>query len=727
MTLILLQLALLLVTAWGWGFWLSKIRKPAPSSGWKGQDWFFFGLGGFAACILVLHALVYCNLPLKWSAWIALLVAAAGVLGSLLTRPPRPGRWHRYRRRDATAASVVFATIFALQGASLFHAGPENYYGNAHADQFNYVALAEFLVEKPFRTSLGDVGLQPWLAKPVALKSTRLGQSVANGYLGVVSRSDAKGAYGTLSIFMVAVAALSVFILARALFIPRVLATIIGLWWGVLPAITKMHLDGFFSQTCVLCIFPAMAALFFVRRGRIEQASLVLLTLYLGYLLCTYTEVYVLGLGLLGSLFLLAARPGTSWAFRGLAAGVVVAGSLLLTGGYLWHFFHYAVLQYGTAADPRALADIVPMSGTWTGWAQIFTGYAPLPDAGLARWSVPTCGGLALIAGGAFLGRGRTRGRWLVAMIAPPIGVLAILFCAAVFRKYPFSKLLDTFTTFWLVLFAVGLLRLGALLTRRRLVARMLAGTVAGVFALLALRGSWPQWRAVCEDQGVLAAVDSAQARLCYAAARHEPAAEFLILEPHNILCGWLAYAARRSHVYVAGDLLSDLPVPATVYAFRHWPEFARHLVVLGSTGPRQVSDYARPPRILVNNPQGSETDGASVWYWIGPDVTIELTSDPAQGNFVRRYLLQFDAGAGPSNPTPDRTLALVDPEGNEQTAEFNGTAKCSFEVAVRPGKNLCVLKVAAPTEQTVQIPADARKLMVRVQNFSLTDLRLLR
>ena len=259
MLLILAQLALLLLTVWGWGFWLWKFSRAARFPGWKRHGWFFFGLAGFMSCVLFLHALIYFDLPLKHTSWVGLLIAVAGVLGSLgsrLRRPPPRRPMHRLHRREIVAAGLLFVTVFGFQSAPLFHLGPGNYYGSAHTDQVNYVLLAEFLTEKPYSTTDRDIGLQPWLVKALALKGSRLGQSVANGYLGVVSLSDAKRSYGVLSIFIVGVGALSVFVMARVLSVPRLLAMLVGIWWGVLPAVTKVHLDGFFSQTCILFVFP---------------------------------------------------------------------------------------------------------------------------------------------------------------------------------------------------------------------------------------------------------------------------------------------------------------------------------------------------------------------------------------------------------------------------------------------------------------------------------------
>lgn len=721
MFLVLFQLALLILTAWGWGYWLRRIVGTSHLAGWRQRGWFFFGLAGFTACILFLQGLVYLDLPLKYSGWIGLAVALAGLVGSLWE-----GVWSRdtrHRWREPVAAGLVFAAVFGCQSIPLFRVGPANYYGSAHVDQVNYVLLGEFLAEKPFSTSQGDIGLQPWVAKPLALKNYRIGQSVSNGYLGVISLSDAKRSYGTLTIFMVGLGALSVFLLARILGVPLVTAALAAVWWGVLPAVTKVHLDGFLSQTCILFVFPAMAAAFYARRGRLERVPLALLTFYLAYLLCTYTEVYALGVGLLVCLLILATQEA-SWGRRLSAGATVVAGSLVLNGGYLRSFAFYIGSQYQSAAsNAKELVGLVPMSGTWIGWKQIFFGYIPFADARLERLSLLVSFGFLFLIGCAFQIPGLAKRRFLLAIVAPAAGVLALLLSAAEFAKYPFAKLLDTFTTFWLLFALLGAQTLWLWLTRRRAARRAVMWMVTGSLVVLALLGSWPQWRATMENQGTLAAVNSPTARLCYRQARREPDAVYLIDEPNSILCAWLVYAARHSQVYVDADHISDLPIPLVEYAFRRFPVADRTLVVLNEKGFSRMKPSEHPPVIVVNNPQGSEGSGENVAYWLGPEIALDLVDNQSLPDGPsRRFSLVFDAAAGPANPLADRTLVLVDPDGSNQQVSFANSTRCHFAVDLHPGKNSYFLRVAAPTEQTVRIPGDPRNHMVMLQHFGLIN-----
>ena len=298
-----------------------------------------------------------------------------------------------------------------------------------------------------------------------------------------------------------------------------------------------------------------------------------------------------------------------------------------------------------------------------------------------------------------------------------------MLLSSPAFSKYPFSKLLDTFTTFWVVFAVLGALYLRGLLARAPLLGRGLIWIAMGLFTLAAFSGSWSQWSATSHDEGILADVDSRGARLCYAQAERNQNAVYLIDEPHNLVCAWMAYAARHSQVYVDADKITDQPIPAAYYAFRRMPEFSPALVVLDEKGPKRLNDYHGPPNLLVRNPQGLDGGGESTFYWIGPDATLELVDYSAQGTPVRHFSLEFVAMAGPANPVLERSLVLVGPDGRKQKFDFTSSATGHFEVDVRPGKNIYTLKVAYPTEQTFKIPTDPRDHMVRIQQFALTNL----
>jgi hypothetical protein len=738
MILILFQLTILIFTAWGWGFWLWKILKlDNRCLRW---GWFFCGLAGFALCMLFLQNLVYLDFRINITGWIALAVALSGVVFSCKSWRRRNAPVRRRDRADQIWGALVFIIVFGCQAAALFHSGPANYYGKAQHDQVNYVLTAQFLVEKPFSTSLADAKEVPWLVIGVNWKHGRLGQSVANAYLGVVSLTDAKRSYGTLSIFVICLGALAVFVLARSLGMPTKIAGLAACWWGILPAITKMHLDGFFSQSSALFVFPAIAAFFYTKKGRIDRVQLTLQAIFLAYLLCVYTELYVIGVGIIVSLLLFNGR--TRWSHRVAAALTIPIGSLLLASFYLPYLVTFLSNHYKVAAQPF-FSGLVPMSGTWRGWAEIFFGQlsSSVLDLGLLTDAqagqqflqqaasmvtpellnrIPIIIALALIVigGFAFQGRSPAKNRFLLTTLLIPFSILILLLSATELPKYPFSKLLDTFTPFWVVIIALGFLRFSQGTFRHPAICKLSMLSFLLSLTALSFSGSVPHWREVIEGRGILATVDSNEARACYAIAESRRQDEFVIIESQDILCAWLVYHTRHAKTYLDADLISDVAVPDEQYAFRRIPTLAGKLTVLNSHGP----NYTGLPEVIVRNPQGIDRDVKTnaTWYWIGKEAVFEVLalSEFPQVGF---YQIEFDATAGPANPEPRRTLALTAPDGEVQTASFVQPETVRFQIKTNRGRNLYRLEVVYPTEQTNKNPSDPRNHMVQIEHLEIS------
>lgn len=221
-------------------------------------------LAGWAACPLLLGNLVYLGVKIAWSAWLGLAVAVFGWI-VFIRRLKVPER--RSWLTGLAAPCAVALLVILFQGAGLWSNGAQNYYGTAHQDQANYVQLAEFLIEKPFNSSLTDVGLEPWQIKAIDVKEMRAGQSVANAYLAVISGCDAKSAYGAVSIFSLGMMAAAVFVLLRNLGLSASGAFLAALWAGVLPVVTHTHLDGFSPRHLCSAHYPHSPAQHLLQDG----------------------------------------------------------------------------------------------------------------------------------------------------------------------------------------------------------------------------------------------------------------------------------------------------------------------------------------------------------------------------------------------------------------------------------------------------------------------------
>jgi hypothetical protein len=144
--------------------------------------------------------------------------------------------------------------------------------------------------------------------------------------------------------------------------------------------------------------------------------------------------------------------------------------------------------------------------------------------------------------------------------------------------------------------------------------------------------------------------------------------------------------------------------------------------IVLSAAGPRDLLAYDGPPDVTVNNPQGVEGGGPTAFYWLGDQMTLEVTRYGPPG--PRDYDVTFLAQAGPANPRRDRALELIDAAGRRHSLAFETAATLSARLTLAGGKSLLTLRVVSPTEQVVKVPGDPRKHMVVISQLAIAPAR---
>ena len=127
-------------------------------------------MGGLFLVVLIPQNLVYLGVPVRISAW---LILGAALVPVWLCRR-KFAAWIRtfYSNADLRTLAVVILLTVTFHGIVPIRQGLEWYYGKGHFDQINYVLLAEFLKEEPYSTSEQDIGLRPWLVRPVGFRDT---------------------------------------------------------------------------------------------------------------------------------------------------------------------------------------------------------------------------------------------------------------------------------------------------------------------------------------------------------------------------------------------------------------------------------------------------------------------------------------------------------------------------------------------------------------------------
>ncbi len=720
--ILLAQVLVCLLTFCGLGGVLLRL------SGQRGRlvtdrEAFLAGVSGLCLGWLFLQNLVYLEVPVVRSGWTLLVAAAVGLW--LL----RDIRLQRRSRRALGRMALVGVLVASVQGFGLLKQGPSNYYGFAHHDQVNYVQLAEFLARTPFDTPL-TAQTPVWMVKAHDLKPMRIGQSVANAYVSSVTLTSAKQAYGVTSIVFLVLLALASMAMASSLGAGPWLSVLVGMWVGLLPAVTLMHLDGFLSQAGVMFAMPSLVVVAHVARRRLQLACIASMAI-VGWVLAAYTEILPIVLGCAAVAGFSAGR--LPLAKKALVALAAPAAGVLLVPEYAVRALGFTLSQYSIAKTANPLLDgLVPSAGTLLGWAEHF---ALVPDGSAPARSLAVGFGLVLLVLMAvgLASHGPSRRTAIIAVAAPVVATLALLLARADFAKYPFAKisvLALPFATYLIVRGIEGAVVESSALARHllsmrrrspwavRALARRVAIVVTVLLVCLSLPGTLAKQMDVVSSSvsEPLGAVDTAATRRVFEQLEASRGATYTLRERHPIVNAWLAYHARHATLYSDVEVVGDRVMPADQFAFRRPPSpSARGSLVFGDAVVA-VGTHDGGFMVEVANPQGDERAGDEEFYWLGDQIKIFVES---LSDRPRMCTLTLLASPGPAHPDATRTVQLSG-AGQPQQRTFERTEVLSFGVPLAPGTNELDLAVLAPTEWLVKLPGDPRKHMVRVSRIAV-------
>ena len=666
----------MLGTGFGYFLWLA-LGRPRPT---RALTWLWCGLAGFCGQALFLQALIYLDLPLNLTAPWSLGVAALGSV-ALIVDLVRRGRT-RWRSRGKEVGMILGAGLAAglVQATALVGIGSDRFIGTGQIDQLHYVMTTQFLVERPFSTEWADMGLHPWLYRPVDLKRNRITECVVLGETAIVSRTDSQRAWGATVVFFAGLLGVALAGAARVgLRMPLTWAACTGVVAAGLPAITTIQQSGFFSQLTVLFVFPALLAV--CRPGALRPwPACVLAALLLGFLAGAYSEFFPLGAAL--AVLLLLAWPGW-WVARLLRATLVVGAALVLVTQYLQFFFSFLLVQAQLALRREGLDGFAPDGGTWRGWGGYFS-------AGPPAWVI-ACGVVVVAAGLGALGLLPRRSRlwWLLASL--PALLLGVVFTLqAKLPVYALHKLCIQFVPLVAVLAAAGFW-LGA--RRLRLKGRRLTTAVALVAGSIPLVSSIRQNLALAKDYGTpTASLWAARAR----AEAANPGQVYLIGGYNGLIGGWLAYFARHSSAYYEQPILTDRRVPTEAQAFRRIPA-SRDLQWLDPVRTGPVTGYEPSPLLEITSPCERLTLNYQPAYRVGRETHLVLHRTGGFSPVEREFVLE--AGLMPVTGGATMTLELAGPAGWRKVYQLAGPMLLLERLTLTAGDNHFVLRVtsAAP------------------------------
>jgi hypothetical protein len=602
-------------------------------------------LGGFFLVVLLPQNLVYLGVPVRISAW---LLLGGALVQTWVCRHKFLAFSRVFRANpDLRRLAMVIFLIISFHGFVPVRQGLEWYYGKGHFDQINYVLLAEFLKEEPYGTNEQQIGLRPWLVGPVGfhdtaeqlrmaagpgletigLKNERIGQSIVTAEISAWSGVNGKAGYAATVLFFLMLLAICVYVFLRETGINCWMAGSGALLAALLPAVTRLSLDGFLSQISILFVFP-----FFVTLLRQEDLSARGFTLFfslaLAYVVAAYSEIAPLGLCTF-FLGVLLVRRDKFRAKRLMLMSAILL--IVLLNPYYWrNLIGFLGYQYNLAANASALWDnVAPNVLTLRGWSEMFFGTATnAPGA----WPFD-CGalllGLLCLTGVCFL----SRRDWLIlsVVLLPPVLVILFLSSRIPFSYYPVAKITLTILPFLIGLVFVALSKVAAYQRSRPMgvLIALLGATIVAVTA----NGSFRAYFAVLNNQGLLAIFRAPRLLGVCRELEEMKHRRVLVFDTHPLITAWLCYHARHNVVYFDGRLISDSPIPPGL-PFSKIPDLANLDFV--ATRDRIVNLKTGGVSYLtsVDDAPGEDWTHGQVRYLLGPPARLRfLTSRPMSAN----------------------------------------------------------------------------------------------
>jgi hypothetical protein len=686
-------------------------------------------MGGLFLVVLIAQNLVYLGIPIRISAW--LLLAAALVQVCFFRR--KVLAWIQAVRSNVEIRTLAVVTLLTItfHGIVPIRQGLEWYYGKGYEDQLNYVLLAEFLKEEPYNTSAQDIALRPWLitsvgyrvkaeelgmtsgpgVEVVGLKNQRIGQSIVTAEISVWSGTNAKEGYAATVIFFLMLLAICFYAVLREAGVDRYMAGSGALVIALLPAITRLSLNGFLSQISILFVFPFFASL--LQRRELSARSFTLFfSLTLAYVLAAYSEIAPIGFCtlFLGVIFVRYEKFSSKRLILMSAILLIVIANPY----YLRNLIEFLSQQYYTATNAPFMDQMAPNLLALRGWSElIFGAIVSIPTALFFDYCALLVF-LLFLAGTIFLSK---LDRVIFAAIFLPC-IFAILYLAVrtSHSAYPIAKITLSIFPFVICLVFVALSRVAANnrsrpieILRRLLCAMIVAGAAAGSIRYYS--------EVLNNNVGTLSDVREAHFQNVCRQLEEIKNKRVLVFEVYPWLIPWLYYHARHNHVYYDGRYIRQATLPQ-IASFSTVPDLST--IDFVATRDRIVD--LRAPSVscltLVDDTPGEDRRDGHVRYFLGPPARLRfLALRPISANLKMRL------APGPDATTFPIDYFLADDQGHVSQRELRGINVDVRRMNFPRGPSYMRLSVMAKdTDPNAQTPSS---ILAELDRLEISDIDL--
>jgi hypothetical protein len=636
----------------------------------------FCFIGGLFLVVLVAENLFYLGVPVRISAWLlmgATLVQAWFCRHKFIT-------WRRalYLDADIRALPLVVLLTIGFHGIAPIRQGLESYYGKAYPDQLNYVVLAEFLKDESYKTSQEDIGTRPWLLRIVGfqesakkvegsnspapelvgLKKERIGQSIITAAISVWSGTDAKGGYSATVIFFFATLAICVYVLLRESGTDRFTAGSGALLAVVLPALTRLSLNGFLSQVATLFLFPFFAILL-RRRDLSARGFTLFFSLSLAYLIAAYSEIAPIGFGVLFlGVLIVRSENFRLKRFMLMSAVLLIA---LLNICYLPNLIVFLVKQFYIASNDPSMENLMPRMLTLRGWSEVVFGVVSSPAMALLFDYLAIVLGLLFLVGAILLSR---RDRLVFGVVLlPVIAVILSLATWSTHAAYPVAKITLSILPILACPVFVALSRTAAYGQAHLL--RILKTLFSALIVVAAATGSFHYYGEVLNNDGLLRYVREPRfLEVCRKldGIRNK---RVIVFETYPLLTLWLCYHARQNDVYYDARSINDAAY-SQLFPFLKIPDLQNvDFVVVRD----RIIDLKAPNVAclsLVGDTPGEDWADGHFRYGLGPPIALRLLAFRSISATICMQL-----GPGSEATAFPITYSLVDDDGHISQGEI--------------------------------------------------------
>jgi hypothetical protein len=668
-------------------------------------------MGGLFLVVLIAQNLVYVGVPVRISAWLILAVALVQVCWCRHQLPARMQSW--YSDVDLRTLAAVIILIITFHGIVPIRQGLEWYYGKGYDDQLNYVLLAEFLKEEPYRTSTQDVPLRPWLvraagyldtpeqvgmnpgkeAELIGIKEQRIGQSIITAEISVWSGTDGKAGYAATVIFSITLLAICLYVMLRETGTNCFLAGSGALLAAFLPAVTRLSLDGFLSQTSILFAFPFFVSL--LRRRELSARSFTLFSsLTLAYVVAAYSEVAPFGICtfVLGVMFVRGDKMRSKRLML-MSAIILVA---LMNPFYLRNLIGFLGRQYYMAGNAPFLAHMAPNIVTLRGWSELIFGAVPSAPFALFFDYCALLLCLLFFAAAILLTR---RDKLIFGAVLLPVILVIYSFASRIPPSYfPIAKIVLTVLPFSIGLVFVPLSKVAA--NRQDRSIEVLKKLVGAVIVAAAAAGSAQYYSEVLNNGGLLRYVREPGFQNVCRELEKIKNKRVLVFETLPLLTPWLCYHARHNDVYFDARLISESSFP-DLDPFAKIPDLVNVDFVVTRD---QIVDLRAPSvscLTLVDDPQGEDKRDGHVFYGIGPPADLRfLALRPISANLKMRL------GPGPEATTFPIDFFLADDQGHVSRGEIRAKSIDVRRMNLPKGLSTLQLSVRAKDDDPNTVPS---------------------